>query len=168
MVPKQNDILKRNKMERDRVGNGCNSVDGEKEPHAVLRYSVSKFSGPPTVAKLWESGGEKKSRPAMYDFLFAYTFELKYKPGRELVADMLSRLPLPATKKADEAPDVRLTDPSDLDVYMIGASGVQPSRVGPVFSGQEASAESTHREIFVVWRRMAVELCRLLLVRLRS
>ena len=105
----------------------------------------------------------------MYDFLFAYTFEPKYKPGREtLVADMLSRLPLPATKKADGAPDVRLTDPSDLDVYMIGARGVQPSRVGPVFSGQEASAESTHREIFVVWRRMAVELCRLLLVRLRS
>lgn len=85
-----------------------------------------------------------------YDFLSAYTFELKYKPGREnLVADMLSRLPLPATK-ADEAPDVRLTDPSDLDVYMIGASGVQPSRLGPVFSGQEARSESTHREIFVV------------------
>ena len=49
-----------------------------------------------------------------FDFLAAYTYELKYRPGREnLNADLMSRLPLPATK-ADEAPDVRLTDPSDL------------------------------------------------------
>lgn len=43
-----------------------------------------------------------------YDFLAAYTYELKYRPGRENSnADLMSRLPLPVTK-ADEAPDIRL------------------------------------------------------------
>ena len=94
---------------------------------------------------------EKNNRvQRWYDFLSAYTYELKYRPGRENAnADMMSRLPLPATKE-DEAPDVRLTDPSDLDVYMIGASGVLPSRLGPVYTEREALAGSNHRDDFVV------------------
>ena len=43
-------------------------------------------------------------------------------------ADVLSRLPLPATAE-DLLPRYRLTDPSDLDVYFIGASGIHPSRL---------------------------------------
>ncbi|CAB1105230.1 unnamed protein product [Ectocarpus sp. CCAP 1310/34] len=94
---------------------------------------------------------EKNNRvQRWYDFLSAYTYELKYRPGRENAnADLMSRLPLPATKE-DEAPDVRLTDPSDLDVYMIGASGVIPSRLGPVYTEREALAGSNHRDDFVV------------------
>ena len=92
---------------------------------------------------------EKNNRvQRWYDFLSAYTYELKYRPGREnLNADLMSRLPLPATP-ADEAPDVRLTDPSDLDVYMIGASGVLPSRLGPVLCANESHLD--HRDSFVV------------------
>ena len=41
-------------------------------------------------------------------------------------ADVLSRLPLPATAE-DFQPRYRLTDPSDLDVYFVGASEIHPS-----------------------------------------
>lgn len=49
-------------------------------------------------------------------------------------ADLMSRLPLPATAH-DASPEIRLTDPADLDVYMIGVSGVMPARMGPVLRG---------------------------------
>ena len=61
-----------------------------------------------------------------YDLLSAYTYKLVYRPGRmNGNADLMSRLPLPATKDALDA-KLRLTDPTDIDVYFIGASGVQP------------------------------------------
>ena len=64
-----------------------------------------------------------------FDFLSAYTYELIYRPGTANAnADMMSRLPLPATV-ADETDDVRLTDPSEVDVYHIGASGVRPAGI---------------------------------------
>ena len=61
-----------------------------------------------------------------YDFLSAYTYKLVYRPGKlHGNADLLSRLPLPAA--ADKAnTKLRQTDPTDIDVYFIGASGVQP------------------------------------------
>ena len=43
-------------------------------------------------------------------------------------ADALSHLPLPAIAD-DLQPRHRLTDPSDLDVYFVGASGIYPSRL---------------------------------------
>ena len=64
-----------------------------------------------------------------FDFLNAYTFTLKHRSKNANVnADVLSRLPLPAT--ADDLQHrYRLTDPSDLDVYFEGASGIHPSRL---------------------------------------
>ena len=59
----------------------------------------------------------------------------------------MSRLPLPATKYALDA-KLRLTDPTDIDVYFIGASGVQPrlrGRVG-IFLGGLAMQMSDHSE----------------------
>ena len=43
-------------------------------------------------------------------------------------ADVLSRIPLPAAVE-DLQPRYRLTDPSDLDVYFVGASGIHPSQL---------------------------------------
>ena len=43
-------------------------------------------------------------------------------------ADVLSRLPLPATAE-DLQPRNRLTDPSNLDVYFVGASGIHLLRL---------------------------------------
>ena len=52
-------------------------------------------------------------------------------------ADLLSHLPLPGTNDETNS-DLRLTDPTDIDVYFIGASGVQQRlrrRTGPVLGG---------------------------------
>ena len=47
-----------------------------------------------------------------------------YRPGRlNGHADLMSRLPLPATEEETSA-DLRLSDTSDVDVYLAGASGV--------------------------------------------
>ena len=60
-----------------------------------------------------------------FGFSSAYTYTLEYRPGKSKGnADLLSRLPLPATE-ADNHPNVRLSDPTDFDVDLIGASGVQ-------------------------------------------
>ena len=54
----------------------------------------------------------------------ACTYTLEYRPGKlNGNADLLSRLPSPATE-ADNHPNVRLSDPADIHVYLIGASGV--------------------------------------------
>ena len=61
------------------------------------------------------------------DFLNAYVFKIKHRSKNTTAnADVLSRLPLPATSE-DIQPRYRLTDPSDLDVYFVGASGIHPS-----------------------------------------
>ena len=61
-----------------------------------------------------------------HDFLSAYTYVIKYKPGRvNANADMLSRLPQPPSNQ-DISGDTRITDPDDMDVYFIGASRVWP------------------------------------------
>ena len=79
--------------------------------------------------KILESLATKVNRvQRWYDFLSAYTYTLEYRPEKNNGnADVLSRLPLPATK-ADSHPEFRLSDPTDVDVYMIGASGVHPAR----------------------------------------
>ena len=58
----------------------------------------------------------------------------KRQPGKNNGnSDLLSRLPLPATE-ADTHPDVRLSDPEDIDVYLIGASGLQSRLAEPMSS----------------------------------
>ena len=59
---------------------------------------------------------------------------LEYRPGENNGnSDLLSRLPLPATE-ADNHPDVRLSDPEDTDVYLIGASGLKSRLAEPLSS----------------------------------
>ena len=59
-----------------------------------------------------------------FGFLNAYIFTLKHRcKNANLNADALSRFPLPATAE-DLQPRYRLTDPSDLDVYFVGASRI--------------------------------------------
>ena len=61
-----------------------------------------------------------------FDFLNAYNFSLKHRSKNANVnVDVLSRPPLPATAEGLQ-PRYRLTDPSDLAVYFVGASGVHP------------------------------------------
>ena len=64
-----------------------------------------------------------------FDFLNAYAFTLKHRSkNAEANADVLSCLPLPATAE-DLQPRYRLTDPSDLDVDLVGTSGTHPSQL---------------------------------------
>ena len=103
---------------------------------AAIVWAVKKnrqlFYGIPVVVvsdhqplKNLESLSTKVNRfQRRYDFLSAYSKTLEYRPGTANGnADLLSCLPLPATK-ADNNPDVRLSDPTHIDVYLIGASGV--------------------------------------------
>ena len=68
--------------------------------------------------------GESKPRiqPWM-EFLSAYNYRLSYRRGRDNAnADFLSRLPIPLTAE-DISGSSALTDPDDLDVYLIRACG---------------------------------------------
>ena len=68
------------------------------------------------------------------DFLSAYTYTLEYlyRPGESNGnSDLLSRLP---ATEADNHPDVRLSDPKDIDVYLIRASGLQSRLAEPPVS----------------------------------
>ena len=57
-----------------------------------------------------------------FDFLSACTYTLECRPGKNNGnSDLLSRLPLPATE-AENHPEFRLSDPDDIDVYLIGSS----------------------------------------------
>ncbi|CAB1111520.1 unnamed protein product [Ectocarpus sp. CCAP 1310/34] len=98
-----------------------------------------------------ESLAEKNNRvQRWFDFLSAYTYELIYRPGKANGnADCMSRLPLPPMEE-DASPEMRLTDPSDLDVYMIGASGVIPARMGPVLGGRKRPTQADPRKNFVL------------------
>ena len=73
-----------------------------------------------------------------YDNLSPCTDKLVYRPGKlNGNADLMSRLPLPATKDALEA-KLRLTDPTDIYVYFLGSSAVQTrlrGRAGTFFGG---------------------------------
>ena len=63
-----------------------------------------------------------------FNFLSAYTFTLKHRSKNvNANADVLS-FPLPATGE-NLQPRYRLIDPSDLDVYFLGASGIHSSRL---------------------------------------
>ena len=76
----------------------------------------------------------------------AYTYTLEYRPGTNNGnSDLLSRLPLPATE-ADNHPDVRLSDPEDIDVYLIGASGLQ-SRLADSLSSSSCVIEELTPEL---------------------
>ena len=61
-----------------------------------------------------------------FDFLNAYNSMLKQRSKNSKVNDdVLSRPPLPATAEGLQ-PRYRLTDPSGLAVYFVGASGIYP------------------------------------------
>jgi len=97
-----------------------------------------------------ESLSEKNNRvQRWFDFLSAYTYELKYRPGSENGnADLLSRLPQPATEK-DLSPEFRLTDPRDVDVYSVGTKNQEEvEEMGSVLGGRVDS--ENHRCEFVV------------------
>lgn len=68
---------------------------------------------------------------------------------------VMSRLPLPATP-ADDNPDLRATDPGDIDVYVIGASGVQPAEVcAPLGSSLGRLATLSSSEVLLVGEKTA-------------
>ena len=68
-------------------------------------------------------------------------------------ADLMSRLPLPATE-ADNHPDARLSDPADIDVYFIGASGVRAAHLmEPTSSSLREPNELDPEFIFTVGER---------------
>ena len=70
-----------------------------------------------------------------------YTYSLEYRRGKNNSnSDLLSRVPFPATE-ADTHPDVRLSDPADIDVYLIGASGLQFQLAEPLCSSSYGSKE---------------------------
>ena len=76
----------------------------------------------------------------------AYTYTLKYRPGKNNGnLDLPSRLPLPATE-ADNHPHVRLSDPEDIDVHLIGASGLQ-SRLAEPLSSSSCRIEELKPEL---------------------
>ena len=58
------------------------------------------------------------------------------------------RLPLPATDEATDA-DLRLTDPTDVDVYLIGANRVQP-RLGKLVGSILGWLQQTPEEMLAV------------------
>ena len=89
----------------------------------------------------------------MVYFLSAYTYTLENRPGKSNGnADLLSRLPLPASE-ADNHPDVRLSDPTDIDVYLIGASGVQIEQLAANHDSQHQSGYLDPGFIFAVGER---------------
>ena len=68
-----------------------------------------------------------------FDFLSAYTYTLEYIPAKTNGnSDLLSRLPLSVTEADNHLPDVRLSDPEDIDVHFIGASGLQSRLAEPL------------------------------------
>ena len=61
------------------------------------------------------------------EFLSDYNFSLSYRHGKDNAnADFLSRLPLPPTNE-NISGSCALTDPDDLDVYLIRTCGLVPS-----------------------------------------
>ena len=88
-----------------------------------------------------------------FGFLSAYTYTLEYRPGKSNGnADLLSWLPLPASE-ADNHPDVRLSNPTDIDVCLIGASGVQIEQLAANHDSQHQSGYLDPGFIFAVGKR---------------
>ncbi len=83
---------------------------------------------------------EKNNRvQRWFDFLSAYTYVVKHRPGAENGnADLLSRLPQPATEE-DLSPDLRLTDPGDVDVYAVGVRKNDTRKMVSVLGGRMGS-----------------------------
>lgn len=70
---------------------------------------------------------------SMYDFLSSCTFDLAHWKGREnVIADALSRLPLPPTE--DDHDKCRLIEEGDLEVCMIESSSGKPRKSLPLQS----------------------------------
>ena len=81
------------------------------------------------LQKLASLSDESNRVQRWFDFLNAYTFTLKHRSKNvNANVDVLSHLPLPAIADGLQ-PRHRLTDPSDLDVYSVGTSGIYPSRL---------------------------------------
>ena len=112
------------------------SLGGEEKPSVILWHTFCRGKRSPIAEKPLESSiGGKPS--ATFVFLGTYNYKLVYRSGLNGNADLLSCLSLPANDAATDA-DLRLTDPNDVAVYFIGASGVQPrlgKRMGTILAG---------------------------------
>ena len=85
-------------------------------------------------------GGEKPPvHRSMCNILKAYPFSLDYRPGKHNhVADVL---PLPAT--ADDVNECRLIEPGDVEVFFVGANGIQQTRSLSEKSASDTPASET-------------------------
>ena len=72
-------------------------------------------------------------------------------------ADLMSRLPLPATE-ADNHPDIRLSGPAVIDAYMIGASGVQSQQQAKPLCLRSDKLEDQTSSLYLRWGRENWEL----------
>lgn len=136
-------------MECDGIGVQGNCVGHQKEPDFVLWHSVRDIQRPSTAENL-ASLANKVNRVQRFFCQHTHTCTLNYRPGKlNSNADLLSRLPFPATEQ-DESPDMRLTHPADVDVYMIGASGIMSAQIGPGWGGLSDPKQSGACDDFVV------------------
>lgn len=88
---------------------------------------------PPTVEQAGMFIIESQSSTALVWFFWCvYVHITEYRPGRGKHGnvDFLSRLPLPATNtEAYNHPNLPLPGPADVDVYLVGKSGVHSSQL---------------------------------------
>ena len=80
--------------------------------------------------------GERHPRIMRWlEFLASYDYTLKYRKGCDNGnADFLSRLPQPVTSQ-DLSDTCRLTEPTDVGIYFVGASGIWPSHISAAQPG---------------------------------
>lgn len=105
-------------------------VGCRKEPKVVYGIPVVVVGDQQSLRNV-ESLAIKVNRVQwMYDILSAYWYTLDCRPAERKKgnADVLPRLPSPGTK-ADRQPDVHLSDPTAVDVCIIGAGGVYLARL---------------------------------------
>ena len=89
-----------------------------------IPFEVETGHQPLQIVASWSDKSNRVQR--WFDFLNAYNSTLKQRSKNANVnVDVLSRPPLPATAEGLQS-RYRLTDPSGLAVYFVGASGIHP------------------------------------------
>lgn len=114
-------------MDRDGIRVCRHCLDDQGKTAAILRHTLRRRYRLKTKENLERLATRVTRVQRCFDFLSADTYESMYPPGASIVdADLKSRLPL-ATTDDDNHTDTRLIDPVYVDVYYIGARGVQPA-----------------------------------------